>query len=167
MQTSAMTMPPPLALDVGKIEVVSHFQGSQQPPHVEGLFPVPPEQAILDWAKTHLVAAGRGGVARFTLIDASVIKAELNQDAGLPGIPRAPQTILYDATAAATLDVLDDAGKRVGQTSARVQFSRTIWPDASPEAHRQLWEGMIAPLVKAFDAEMTTNARTYLGAYLK
>lgn len=161
------SLPPPLAIDVGKIEIVSNFQGSQQPPHVEALFPVPPEQAMRDWAKTRLVAVGHSGVARFTIVDASVIKADLNKDAGLPGIPRAPQTILYDATSAAFLDILDDQGNRKGQASARVQFSRTIWPDASPEAHQQLREGMIAPLMKTFDAEMAANMRTYLSAYLK
>lgn len=162
-----MTMPAPLALNVAKIEVVSNFKSSKQPPHVEALFPVTPEEALQDWAKTHLVAAGSSGVARFTILDASVIKANLDQNVGLPGLPRAPQTIAYDATGAATLDILDSQGKRDGQASARVEFSRTIWPDASPEAHQQLFEGMIAPLVKAFNDEMTASMRAHLGAYLK
>jgi len=167
MPPQVMSLPAPLALDVGKIEIVSNFQGSQQRPHVEAQVPVPPEQAIRDWAKTRLVAAGHSGVARFTIVDASVVEADLNKDVGLPGIPRAPQTILYDATATAFLDILDDQGNRKGQASAKVQFSRTIWPNASPEAHQELWAGMIAPLMKAFDAEMAANMRTYLGAYLK
>lgn len=167
MQQPVVSLPTPLALDVAKIEIVSTFQGSKQAPHVEGLFPVPPEQAIRDWAKSRLTAAGHSGVARFTIDDASVIEAELAKNAGLPGIPRAPQTIAYNATVAATLDILDDQGHRQGQTSASVQFSRTLWPDASPEAHRELWAGMIAPLQRNFDAEMTGNIKKYLGAYLK
>ena len=167
MERAVATLPPPLALDVAKIEIVSSFQGSRQPPHVEALFPVPPEQAMRNWARTRLAAVGSSGVARFTVVDASVVKVGLDRDVGLPGIPRAPQTVRYDATVAATLDILDERGGRQGQASARVQFSRTIWPDASPAAHRDLWDGMTAPLLKAFDAEMATNMRTYIGAYLK
>jgi len=167
MEKEVAVLPPPLTLDVARIEVVSNFQGSSEAPRVEGLLPTPPEQALRDWAASRLAAGGQGGVARFTILDASIAEEDLDRDVGVPGLLRAPQTVRYNATAAATLEILDDPRGREGRASSRVQFSRTIWPDASPQAHQMLWQGMIAPLISAFDAEMTGEIRGPLGAFVR
>lgn len=167
MEREVAVLPPPLTLDVARIEVVSNFRGSSEAPHVEGLLPTPPEQALRDWAANRLAATGQGGVARFTILDASIVEEDLDRDVGAPGLLRAPQTIRYNATAAATLEILNDPDGREGRASARVQFSRTIWPDASPQAHQMLRQGMIAPLISAFDAEMTGEIRGPLGTFVR
>jgi hypothetical protein len=68
---------------------------------------------------------------------------------------------------AAVLEIYDGTVPREGQATARAAFSRTIWPTASDAAHQDLWQGMVAPLIKTFDIEMTDNIQTYLGRYLK
>ncbi|MDX9860525.1 MAG: hypothetical protein RBS99_06365 [Rhodospirillales bacterium] len=167
MEKQVAVLPPPIGLDVARIEVVSKVQASSTRPHVEGLLPTTPEQALRDWANNRLVAQGQSGVARFTITDAAIVEEDLPRDVGMPGLLRAPQTVRYNATAAAILEVLDEPNAREGRAAARVAFSRTIWPDASPEAHQDLWQGMIAPLVSAFDSEMTENIRGHLGSFIR
>ena len=167
MESQVVVLPAPFSLDVARIEVVSNVRGSSERPHVEGLLPHPPEQALRDWANARLVAGGQSGVARFTITEAAIVEEDLPRDVGVPGLLRAPQTVRYNGTAAATLEVLDEPNARQGRASAQVVFSRTIWPDASPEAHQDLWQGMIAPMVSAFDAEMAQNIRGHLGIFIR
>jgi len=167
MEKRVVALPPPIGLDVAKIEIVSNVQASKEAPHVEGLLSTTPEQALRDWAATRLVARGQSGVARFTITDASIIEEALPRDVGVPGLLRAPQTVRYNATAGAVLEVVDQPSARQGRASGRVAFSRTIWPDASPQAHQDLREGMIAPLVDAFNTEMTENIRGHLGTFIQ
>ncbi|MBE0532955.1 MAG: hypothetical protein IH626_19205 [Rhodospirillales bacterium] len=167
MEQQVVVLPPPIALDVARIEIVSNVQPSKTPPHVEGLIPTTPDQAIRDWGANRLVARGQSGVARFTITEAAIVEEDLPRDVGMPGLLRAPQTVRYNATVAAILEVLDEPNARQGRAGGRVAFSRTIWPTASPEAHQDLWQGMIAPLVSAFDAEMTENIRGHLGTFIR
>lgn len=167
MEKQVAVMAPPIALDVARIEIVSNVQASKTPPHVEGLIPTPPDRAIRDWAANRLVARGQSGVARFTITDAAIVEEDLPRDVGMPGLLRAPQTVRYNATVSATLEILDEPNARQGRAAAQVAFSRTIWPTASQEAHQALWQGMIAPLVQAFDAEMTKDIRGRLGIFIR
>lgn len=162
-----VVLPEPLGLDVARVEVVSNVQGANGPGHVESRIPITPEQALRDWATTRLSPRGQTGVARFTITEASIVEQDLDRNVGLPGLLRAPQTVRYDGTVAGILEIYDGTVPREGQATARAAFSRTIWPTASEAAHQDLWQGMVAPLVKTFDVEMTDNIQTYLKPYLR
>jgi hypothetical protein len=156
----------PLALNVAAVDVVSAFQASDQPPCVEERFPTAPETALRRWAVDRLRAEGRTGTARFTLTDAAVIRTELPVTAGLRGLVRREQAERYDATAAATLEILDDYGNRLALVETRAERTRTVPEAARHDEVERIQFAMIETLMAEFDREMEKAVRQHLVGWL-
>jgi hypothetical protein len=153
-------------LNVASVDVVSAFQASDQPPRVEKRFPTAPEAALRRWAADRLRAEGRAGTARFTITDAAVIRAELPVTAGLRGLVRREQAERYDATAAATLEILDDYGNRLAFVETRAERTRTV-PEAARHGEvERIQFAMIETLMAEFDREMEKAVRQHLVGWL-
>jgi hypothetical protein len=156
----------PLALNVAAMDVVSAFQASDQPPRVEERFPTAPETALRRWATDRLRAEGRTGTARFTITDAAVIRTELPVTAGLQGLVRREQAERYDATAAATLEILDDYGNRLAFVEMRAERTRTVPEAARYDEVERIQFAMIETLMAEFDREMEKAVRQHLVGWL-
>lgn len=162
----AVAQQPKLAFNVSSVEIASTFRAPGQAPHVEGLLAVPLEQRVADWAKTRLTARGGADIARFTITDASVVRTELGENVGVPGLMRAPQTIRYDAAIAVSFEVLDRFGVRKAYANGRVSLSRTMAAFESDAARDVLLRNLSDAVMEEFDAEMDKVLRANVSGYM-
>ncbi len=157
----------PLALGVGAVEVTSEYAAPMAAPHVEHLFPTPPEKALRQWATDRLKAAGGPGVARFVIKDARVTETALAHDEGVKGAFTKEASERYDAAVEAVVEIIDGDGKSRGHASARATRSRTVREDVSMNERDRIRFELIEALMKDFDAEIENNIRTYLAKTLQ
>ena len=167
-QPTAMagTEQPKLAFSVADIRIGSTFRAETTAPHVEALLPVTLEDRLADWARSNLDA--RGGSARglFVITDASLVRTELDKDVGVPGLTRYPQTIRFDASIAATFEVLDEFGAQKAYTISKVTMGRTMTSFESDAARDILLRDLADAILKQFDAEMEKGIRANVSRFL-
>ena len=155
-----------LNLDVAALEVVSEFRSPMKAPHVEHLFPTPPQTALERWAADRLEAAGRQGIARFVIKDARGTATPLAIDKGLARAFTKEQSVRYEARVEAFLEIVDERGFRKGFASARVSRTRTLGEDATLNERDKAWFDLTEAVMRDFNAEMEKNIRQYLGGFL-
>ena len=158
---------PKLTLDVNEVQVESQFSAPLAAPHVDHLMPAAPERVLQRWARDRLRAGGRGGSARFTILDATVVEERLALSKGVRGAFTTDQAERYTATAEARLEVLDDRGNLLGTASAKATHSTTVAEDASLNERERTWFLLTETLMNAFDAEMDKVTRQFLGRFLR
>ncbi len=155
-----------LNLDVAAIEVVSEYRSPMKAPHVEHLFPTPPQTALERWAADRLEAAGRQGIARFVIQNAQATATPLAFDKGLAGAFTKEQSVRYEASVEAFLEIVDERGFRKGFSSARASRTRTMPEDATLNERDKAWFELTEAVMQDFNAEIEKNVRQYLGGFL-
>jgi hypothetical protein len=157
----------PIKLDVTRIETVSEFQPSFQPPNVEHLFPTSPEMAARRWIQDRVQPTGRGRLARFIIHEASAVETKLKTDKGFGGSFKNEQSERYDLALSATLQILDERHMPVANANARVTRSRTVLEDTSLAKREQIWFEITEAMLKDFDREIEANIRQYMAPYIR
>lgn len=155
---------PPLELDVARIEVIEQFKPPLTAPHVEHLAPLPPAHALRNWARDRMQAKGAGGVAKFTIVDASVTQEPLEKTAGLKGLVTTDQASRLRVLLKGRIDV--DAPGGQGFAEASASRSKTVPEDMSVAERDAALHSLIAATAKDLDAKLETEARKHLRAFL-
>lgn len=158
----------PIRLAVAAVDVQSNFRPGFQAPHVEHLFPVPPARAMENWAHDRLVASGGGPRARFVIEDASVIEVELKKkEEGITGAFTKEPAQRYDATVAATLQIVDDHGVPVRTVSVKASRSQSVLEGITPNDRDKTWYDMTIALMTDFDQQMSREVSEHFGGYFQ
>ncbi|HZB92769.1 MAG TPA: hypothetical protein VE397_15085 [Stellaceae bacterium] len=158
----------PIRLAVSNIAVESDFRPSYQAPHVEHLFPVPPEHAMENWAHDRLIAAGGNATARFVIEDASVVEIQLKpKSEGITGAFTRDPAQRYDATIAARLDIVDDHGIPVRTVEVKVTRSQSVLQGITPNDRERTWYDMTQGLMADFDQQMSAQISAHFGGYFQ
>ncbi len=157
----------PIRLAVGNIQVENQFKAGFQPPHVEHLFPVPPQRALENWVRDRLVAAGGAARARFTIADASVIETELKKDGGIAGAFTKEPAQRYDATVQATLSIVDDHGVALLTATVKAARSQSVLEGITPNEREKTWYEMTNALMADFDQQMSVEISGHFGGYFQ
>lgn len=157
----------PIALNVGRIEIVSQYRPTFAKPNVEHLFPVTPAAALERWASERLRARGSSGVARFIISDASVKETKLEQKSGLVGLVTIEQAERYDGAVRVRMEVVDANGRSGGTASAYATRYQTVSEGASLNERNRVWLDLVNDLMADFNGEMERNARQVLGNWLR
>lgn len=158
----------PIKLAVSNVAVQSDFRPSYQAPHVEHLFPVPPQHAMENWARDRLVAAGGNATARFVIEDASVVEIQLKKtNEGITGAFTKEPAQRYDATLAARLDILDMRGMPVRSVEVKVTRSQSVLEGITPNDREKAWYAMTQGLMQDFDQQMSTQISAHFGGYFQ
>ena len=155
-----------LNLNVAAIEVISEYRSPMKAPHVEHLFPTPPQTALERWAADRLEAAGRQDIARFVIKDAQATATPLAIDKGLAEAFTKKQSVRYKVSVEAFLEIVDERGFRKGFSSARVRVTRTMAEDATLNQRDKVLFEITEAVIRDFNAEMEKNIRQYLGGFL-
>ena len=158
---------PPLALDVGRIEIDDRYRSPAAAPNVEHLFPEPPAAAVRVWVRDRLRATGSGGALRVVLRRADVVETQLGSAGGLRGLVTTEQTERYAATIDLSLEILDPAGEVRSRINAEVRRSRTIAEDVSVNERRTIWHEMVRALAGNLDRTLEDQVRAHFGEWLE
>jgi hypothetical protein len=161
---------PPLNLDVSRIDIEERFRPSFQEPNVEHLFPVPPAQAAVAWARDRLHATGGPNSprrARVTIQDASVRETELPRTKGLTGAFTTQQAERYDGNVEVSVEILNERGFPERTASARVTRSQTVAENATPNDRERVWYDMTRAMMHDLDQQLEREMRANFGFYIQ
>lgn len=156
----------PFKLNVARIEVVSEFKPTFKPPHVEHLFPVPPEKAVRQWIEDRLLAAGPSGVAKVVIKDASATETELAKSEDLKGYFTTEQGQQYKIVVDVVIEVYGDRGFKQAFATARSERSQTVPEDITLNDRERTWYDLIESTMRDFNAEMEKNIPLFLKSTL-
>jgi hypothetical protein len=156
----------PLSFNVAKLEIVSSYNQPMNAPNVDHLFHTSPSGALSSWAKDRLRAVGTNGLARFTIIEASVTETKLDKKKGIIGAFTKDQSERYDAILRAKLEIFDDRGLSKGFVGAQANRSITVREDSSINQREQTWFNLTEELVRDINAELEKNILIYLSKWL-
>ncbi|MTJ81135.1 MAG: hypothetical protein F8N37_08965 [Telmatospirillum sp.] len=151
---------PPVQLDIGQIEVVSEFQPSSRPPHIEYDMPVAPENAIKRWVQDHLQPVGRTGKLRVVIRDATATETPLKTDQGITGVFKKEQAARVDMSIDIALQMLDDRQFVISEVTGRQQNSRTEPEGQKLNERDRLLYDMAHDLIIGFNRDIDANLRS-------
>jgi hypothetical protein len=157
---------PAFKLDAARVELASEYTSPMAPPHVEHQVPASPDSALRRWARDRLTAGGMAGVARFTIIEASVVESDLPVTKGITGAFTKDQARRYTAVVDAKVELFDDRGFRRGIATSRSSLSRTLPEGITLNERDKALYTLVEDLMKSFDEQMSANIRQYLSAFL-
>ena len=155
-----------LSLNVAKLETVSSYKPPMSAPNVDHLFHISPAGALGRWAEDRLRAVGKNGLARFTILEASVTETKLDTKKGVIGAFTKDQSERYDAILEAKLEIFDNTGLSIGFARARATRSVTVGEASSVNQRELAWFSLTENLVRDINAELEKNISMYLSAWL-
>jgi hypothetical protein len=156
----------PLHLAAATVEVRNRYASPLAHPNVEHRMPVSPEKAVRRWSADRLRASGRSGTVRVIISDSSVKGETLQKTPGIKGIFTTEQAVRYNASVEASVELLDERGRRRAVSQSRVRRSVTTPENASINDRDKIWFTLVEDLMKDFNAEMERNIRQYMSGYL-
>jgi hypothetical protein len=156
----------PIRLDVAQVEVITDYTSPLAKPNVEHLMPIPPAMAAKRWAEERLRPEGQQRVAKFTILEGSVIEVPLQKTGGIRGAFTTDQEFRFDAKLSVRLDILDDRAFRLGTATAEAVRSRSLPEKATLNQRDQLYYDLTADLMKDIEAVMEKQIGDNLGRWL-
>ena len=156
----------PLKLNVARLVSTNAYKSPLKAPHVDHLFPVLPYKVLRRWADDRLHPVGKSNIARFTIIEASVIEILLEKKTGVVGLFTKDQSERYDAVLEAKLEIIDNEGVQRGFASARVFRSVTVREDFSINEREQIWFSLIEQLSTDINLELENKITQHLSQWL-
>lgn len=157
----------PYRLDVALVETQDRYDPPFRAPHVEHQFREPPARLMARWATQRLVAVGNQRIARFIILDASVVEAELPKTGGIRGVFTTDQDRRYDAKLAVALEIRSFGGALEGRCDASANLSRTLSEKASLDDRDALFEAIDRELVGLIEPELDKGIRNFLVQWVK
>ncbi|OHC76221.1 MAG: hypothetical protein A3G18_10995 [Rhodospirillales bacterium RIFCSPLOWO2_12_FULL_58_28] len=158
---------PPFNLNVGAVQIIHQYKSPLALPNVEYQFPTPPETALKQWATDRLLAKGKQGAARFTIVDAKVTRTLLPLKKGLEGSFYVEQSDRYDGSIEVTLEIVDDKGSKLGFANAAAGRSVTVREDATLNDREKVWHAMTESMMNDLNNIFEKNIRFHLGKFIK
>ena len=157
----------PLNLDVGRIDIISEYTSPFRSPNVEHSMPVSPEKVARTWANDRLRAVGpEARIAQFIIKNASVIETPLKVDPGFTGLFKKEQSERYVGKLEVALEIRDQNGRVVGESSAKAEISRTVGEDVTIADREAVWHDMSKKLANDIDALLEENMRRYMAKFI-
>lgn len=157
----------PIALDVGRVEVVQTYAPAMEPPFVDHLFPQPPAEVLRDWAQQRLRPVGSTGSAILTIQNASVRQELLARTGGLRSIFTVDQSERYTADFAVRLDAVSPAVGVGANTVATAQRTITVPENATLARREETWFALTENTVRDLEAALEANIRQHMGPLIR
>ncbi len=169
-ETSLALDLPQLSLEVAELQIVPAFAPPPDRAHVESTVPFAPTAALEAWAKTHVAAKGKAGVALIVIRDASVTATKLkpNLDTIRDWFRRQPIE-RFDATLELELQIRDDDGRLRAMAITRATHARYLmdnWRDLERERIEHL-QMLTDEIVAAALTQLEREARDKLARYVR
>lgn len=158
-----------LNFDVETIEIDNRYKTPDESRQIESRFSTPPVEAIRIWAIDRLkpVGAAGSGTLRVVINQANVKETDLKLDKGIKGAFTKQQSNRYDVSLDIAVEILDATGKQVGFSAAKAFRSLTTGEDISLNDREKKWFEMTEKTMAELNAEIESNIRRYLAAWLR
>ena len=156
---------PEIRLDVAELQIIPAYAATKRRPQVDHLFHTPPQDALRNWARAKIKAAGNARRAMVVVRQASVIEVPLRTKKGVRGALTNEPSERYEAVIEVELEIRDDTGKRVGWMTTRVSRQRSVQEGISEPERMVFWQKLtgelVADLARAFDRRVSEHLSKY------
>lgn len=152
---------PEIRLDVAELQIIPAYAATKRRPQVEHLFHTLPQDALQNWARAKVMAAGRTNRAMVVVRQASVIEVPLKTKKGVRGALTKEPSERYEAVVEVELEIRDDTGRRIGWMTTRVSRERSVQEGITEPERMVFWQKLTGELVtdlaRAFDQRVTEH----------
>lgn len=157
---------PPIAMNVGTVNVVEEYRSSLQHPFVEHEFRTSPAEAMRVWVKDRIRT--KGGTKRLEVIikDASVKTDALPRTPGFRGMYTIDQKERYDARLEVEFRIYGDRALSEASVNVVATRSDTAAENFSPADRDALYDRMVHDLMALMNAELEKNFQMYFSQYI-
>jgi hypothetical protein len=156
---------PPIGFDVAQVDIQQPFVSKGRAPNVEHLLANPPARVAERWAKDRLRARGDQGVARYSILDASITETTLKTDKTIQGIFKSQVDTRYDGRIEIRLDVQNSGGQ--GFANAVVTRSQTAREDLTLNERDALLIQFVEDMGRDLDARMNDEILRSLSRFMR
>jgi hypothetical protein len=157
---------PAMQLNVGRVEVITKYQASTKPPHVEYDMPVSPENALKRWVQDRLQPTGTTGILRVVIRDATATETPLPTDQGFSSMFEKQQVARVDMSVDVALQMLDERQFVVAEVTGKANRSRTESEGMKLNERDKLFYDMVEDLMKGFNSEVDPDIHATFGPWL-
>jgi hypothetical protein len=153
----------PVRIDANAMVVEMQKRPPKEYPHVGYRAPIPFEEAVNLWAKSHFELTGAGeNTLRITVREADIVEKQLPVKKGIAGWFRKDQSAEYAANLDISVMLVDANGQQQGSAEAKTLHSTTV-PEGTTEAEKQaIWMEMIKRVFANLDRELQPRIRQTL-----
>ena len=157
----------PILLDVAQIEIHKNHKPPLRLSNVDHEMPLNLQYATQSWAKQRFKAVGHTGMARFIIMQASVVETKQKKTKGIKGVFTTDQGERYDGTLSVRVEVFGGIARGTAAARAVVRASRTISEDATLAERERKWYDMTEAMVNELDKTLESQISRHLKAFLK
>lgn len=157
---------PPIKLDVASIEIETAYKPNSEPPNVELLFPLRPDEAAASWGRDRLVAAGQSGRLRYIVREASATEEALETSTGVSGAFTTDQAERYKAVLGLEIEILSDQGQIIGTVGVNSSRTITMPEDSSIRDREQVWYDLTKKLMADANSQLEATINKTLTRFL-
>jgi Lon protease-like protein len=152
---------------VAEIAFVPAPAASGRTPHIEHRAPFPPADVLGEWAKSHLVAAGSRGSARFVVREATIVAVPLRErTANWRDWFRRQPIERFDGAVEIALDIRDVSDRVVARIEARATQSVYLMDDWKPGDREKRLATLTEQMVGAALRRLAERTRAVAPAYV-
>ena len=156
---------PPIGFDVARIDIQQPFVSKGVPPNVEHLLTNPPARVAERWALDRLKTRGDNGLARYSILDASIVEKQLKTDKSLQSLFKTQVDTLYEGRIEIRLDVQNAGGS--GFATAIVTRSQTVKEDLTLNERDALLIEFVEQMGRDLDARMNDEILRSLSRFMR
>ncbi len=156
---------PPIGFDVAQIDIQQPFVSKGRSPNVEHLLANPPARVAERWALDRLQARGESGIARYSILDASITETALKTDNSLKSLFKTQVDSRYDGRIEIRLDVQNPRGQ--GFATAVVTRSQTVKEDLTLDERDALLIEFVEDMGHDLDARMNDEILRSLSQFMR
>ena len=156
----------PLKFKVARVEVISQYRPTGQPPHIEHDMPVAPENAIKRWVQDRIAPTGRTQTLRVLVRNAEATETPLKTDQTMTGLFKREQAARIHLNIDVALQILDERQFVIAEIADSQDRTATTPENQKLNERDRLLYNMVQEMVTAFDQKIKKNAPEYLGNWM-
>jgi hypothetical protein len=160
----------PITLDVGSVQVETAPMPPLETPGIEEVsseFPQLPADAVAQWARDRLKAAGARGQANFTIVEARATRTPLPRSSGLGAAFKKDQSDRYDLALEIRLEAFNPILNQSGMLSERVTRTQTVAEDLTLNQREVVLFNLLDSAMQDLNARLERSIPQYLGPLLR
>lgn len=157
----------PITLDVVDVDIVDEYRSNFRAPNVEQLAPVAPINALHQWVRERIRAAGSDKRLQVIIKDASIVEEKLPITPGVKGAFTNDQAAKYTGSIKIELRIYGDKALSLASTEVRSTRSQTLAEGASLAQRDQLLYDITKQMMYDVNAELENNIQQYLSNHIQ
>jgi hypothetical protein len=157
---------PSFKFSANEIDIVDNFSPTFRAPYIEHIFPIPPAQALVSWAKQRIILNNQNNrKVRFIINNASVKETRLPKEEGVIAGITNKQNTKYELVMDALIEV--SAKDNTDRAEMEVNIARSITTDSSISIveKEKLFYSLMVDAIEDFDKKVSENILHFLGTY--